>query len=134
MNLLPFISFASTTVSQVFANRIESPNSSVPTDSHEGEGAESTDYGLYYVSGVNLLKFGPTPNLSGEYCFILVVQMFDAYDHKTLMILSLLTGVPNDSHSENNEGEVAMSTNYGSDYVSGGNLLKFCPTPANLSG
>ena len=110
----------------------------VPTDSHsevEGEAAESTDYGSDYVSGGNLLEFGPTPaNLSSEYFFNYVVQMFNAYEHKTLMILSLLTGVPNDSHSENNEGEVAMSTDYGSDYVSGGNLLKFGPTSANLSG
>ena len=52
--------------SHVFANQIESPNSSVPIDSHEGKGAESTDYGSDYVSGVNLLKFVPTPaNLSG---------------------------------------------------------------------
>ena len=54
--------------------------------------------------------------------------------YQNAYMLSLLTGVPNDSHSENNEGEVAMSTDYGSDYVSGGNLLKFGPTSANLSG
>ena len=56
----------------------------VPTDSHsedKGEGAESTDYGSDYVSGGNSLKFGQTP-LSGEYCFIYVIRVFDANDHK----------------------------------------------------